>query len=443
MNWQAVVLACAVSIGIVGPARADVITDWNLEALNAVKRASTAPPVAARNLAMVHAAVYDAVNAIEATHRPYHVNVTAQPGASAEAAAVEAAFHVLGSLYPQQQTYFAARYSQSLGVIPDSPAKQHGRALGQSVAQQIINLRSTDGSNTTVAYTPGTQPGQWRPTPPGNAPALLPQWGSVTPFAMNSGDQFRPHGPPALDSARYAQDYNQVMQLGAKDSAMRTTEQTEIARFWADGAGTVTPPGHWNTIAADVAAQRGNSLAENARLFALINIALADAGIASWDTKYAADFWRPITAIREGDTDGNDATVPDLDWEPLLATPPFPECTSGHSTFSGAASAVLASLYGDDFAFITGSDDLPGVTRSFLSFSDAADEAGMSRIYGGIHFQFSNEQGLTAGRDLGQYVFANFLTPVPEPGTLALVAGITAILIRRRETRSRPVSGLV
>jgi hypothetical protein len=236
---------------------------------------------------------------------------------------------------------------------------------------------------------------------------------------------------------RYAQDYDQVKALGAKTSAVRTAEQTEIARFWADGAGTVTPPGHWNMIAADVAQQRGNTLAENARLFALVNIAMADAGIVSWDAKYHYNLWRPITAIREGDDDGNDATAGDATWEPLLATPPFPECTSGHSTFSGAAATILASLYGDDFAFTTDSDGLPGVTRSFLSFSDAADEAGISRIYGGIHFQFSNEQGLATGRGLGEYVAGNYLTVVPEPTGIFTMIVLAAALTRRR---SRPAS---
>jgi hypothetical protein len=419
-----------------GIAGADAVTDWNRQALDAIKRESTNPPMASRNLAMVHAAVFDAVNAVDPKHQSYRANVTAPAaGASADAAAVEAAFRVLGHLYPNQLTYFAAAYGQSLDQIPDGAGKTAGRELGQAVAQEMINWRSTDGWNATVSYAPGTRPGEWRPTLPANAPALLPQWGNVTPFAMTSGSQFRPDGPPTLDSARYAQDYNEVRALGAKESAVRTAEQTEIARFWADGAGTVTPPGHWNMIAADVAQQRGNTLEENARLFALVNIAMADAGIVSWDMKFSANFWRPITAIREGDTDGNDATAADGAWEPLLVTPPFPECTSGHSTFSGAASTILASLYGDDFAFTTDSEGLPGVTRSFLSFSDAADEAGISRIYGGIHFQFSNEQGLATGREMGEFVVSNYLVAVPEP-TVAMFA-LVALLVTRRPRRDR------
>ena len=446
MRWHVFVRRCAAFLGFVfvltDAAGADVVTEWNSEALRAVKAGNSPPPMAARNLAMVQAAVFDAVNATDPKYHAYHSTVAPQPGASAEAAAVEAAFHVLGSLYPQQLTTFAAKYGQSLDAIPDSVAKQQGRALGQAVAQQIIDWRSNDGSTATVVYTPGTLPGQWRPTPPANANPLYPHWPNLVPFAITSGSQFRPIGPPALDSARYAQDYDQVMQFGAKNSTVRTAEQTEIARFWADGAGTVTPPGHWNMIAADVAQQRGNTLAENARLFALVNIAMADAGIVSWDAKYQYNFWRPITAIREGGADGNDATMGDAAWEPLLVTPPFPENTSGHSTFSGAASTVLAGLYGDDFAFTTDSDGLPGVTRSFLSFSDAADEAGMSRIYGGIHFGFSNEQGLASGRQLGEFVFANYLTAVPEPGTVALLGGTMLALFARRTRRRSPFATL-
>ena len=236
----------------------------------------------------------------------------------------------------------------------------------------------------------GTGPGAWEPTPPAFAAYLLPQWGFVAPFAMESSDALRPPGPPPLDSAEWAADYNEVKALGAAVESTRTADQTEIARFWADGAGTETPPGHWNHIAQDVAAAQGNTLEQNARLFALLNLALADAAICAWDAKYAFNFWRPVTAIRFGDTDGNDATAADPTWSSFIATPPFPDYTSGHSTFSGAAARVLARFFGrDDIAFVTGSDALPGVTRSFAGFAAAAAEAGVSRIYGGIHYTVS------------------------------------------------------
>ena len=230
---------------------------------------------------------------------------------------------------------------------------------------------------------------------------------------MINGSQFRPPPPPELDSAQWASEFNLTKELGRADSATRTPEQTAIARFWADGGGTVTPPGHWNVIARDIANQRGNTLEQNARLFALLNMAEADAAIIAWDCKYAFNFWRPITAIPNADTDGNPDTVSDPTWTPLLVTPNFPEYISGHSTFSGAAAAVLAVFFGsDDIPFTTTSEDLPGVSRSYSSFSQAAEEAGMSRIYGGIHFLSADLNGLASGAELGGYVAENFLLPM-------------------------------
>src|SRR5204862_7113801 len=219
-------------------------------------------------------------------------------------------------------------------------------------------------------------------------PYLLPQWGRLVPFAIPTNAWFRPAGPPNLESDTWAADYAEVKALGGVVSAARTPEQTLIALFWADGAGTETPPGHWNRIARAVALQFGNTLEQNARLFALLNVAMADAAICAWDAKYAFNFWRPITAIQNGDTDGNAATVPDRAWTPLLPTPPFPEYVSGHSAFSGAAAEVLRVFYGGEaVSFSTGSDVLPGVRRQFDSFYEAAAEAALSRLYGGIHFR--------------------------------------------------------
>jgi membrane-associated phospholipid phosphatase len=226
---------------------------------------------------------------------------------------------------------------------------------------------------------------------------------------MTNGSQFRPSGPPTLNSDKYAADFNQVKTLGAKNSPVRTTDQTEIAQFWSDGAGTYTPPGHWNAIAEEVATKRNTSLVDEARLFALLNIALADAAIAAWDAKYTYEFWRPVTAIQQADFDNNPQTTADTAWDSLIGTPPFPEYVSGHSTFSGAADAILANFFGDNVGFTTTSSDLPGVSRSYNNFAAAADEAGISRIYGGIHFLSADVDGLAAGRALGNYVFDNFL----------------------------------
>ena len=419
----------------------DVVLDWNASLLGVIRDWTTLsndpysnrvvterPPVAARNLAMVHAAMYDAVNAIEQTHEPYYVDIAAPVGSSPVAAAAAAAQRVASQLYSlaDEKAVFDAALAEALATVPEGPGKTQGIALGQQVGDAILAWRKNDGASAIVTYTPGTDPGDWNRTFPDFLPPLLPQWPQVTPFAMTSGAQFRPAPPPALDSAEYAANVDEVMQLGRLDSATRTPDQTAIALFWADGGGTFTPPGHWNQIAADVASTRGNTLAENTRLFALLNLAEADAGISAWDAKYTYNLWRPIDAIRRGDTDGNDQTIADPTWTPLLKTPPFSTYTSGHSTFSGAADAVLTSFFGDHVHFATTSDGHGGFrqrpladnqisTRTFDSFAQAADEAGRSRIYGGIHFQFDNVPALAASRALGQYVVSNFLTPRPPP----------------------------
>ena len=221
---------------------------------------------------------------------------------------------------------------------------------------------------------------------------------------MNSSSQFRPPGPPSLDSQQYAADYEEVKELGPAIGSTRTEDQTEIALFWADGAGTETPPGHWNSIAQIIADAQRNTLEENARLFALLNIAMADAAICSWDAKYTYDFWRPVTAIAFAE--------PQLNWMSFIVTPPFPDYTSGHSTFSAAAATVLPLFFGtDDLPFTTGSDFLPGVFRSFSACFDAADEAAASRIYGGIHFRTASEDGLQAGISIGQWTVTHYLLP--------------------------------
>jgi hypothetical protein len=389
----------------------DVVSEWNAAHLRAIVLAQTPPPYAARNLAIVQTAVFDAINGIEQVYEPYRVAAQAPVGASSTAAAISAAHRALSALYPLQQATFDALLAASLTGVPNGQAKSDGIAWGQTVADEIVAWRSNDGSSTFVAYTPGTDPGEWQPTPNGFEPALLPQWPNVIPFAMTSGDQFRPGGPPALDSATYAAELNEVQAYGKTISAVRTAEQTEIARFWADGGRSFTPPGHWNQIAAQFTSQPGRTLLENARLFALLDMALADAGIVSWDAKYAFNLWRPITAIQQADLDGNAATTKDATWTSLLTTPPFPEYTSGHSTFSGAASTVLDSLVGPATGFSTMSLGLPGVYRTFTGFTQAANEAGQSRIYGGIHFQSANQDGLASGRSLGHYVLEQQLLP--------------------------------
>lgn len=385
------------------PAVPDPVLTWNTAALEAIKAESTPPPMASRHLAILHAAIYDAVNGITRTGAPYDAALAQAPaGAREEASASAAAYKVLVALYPKRSAAFSAVYG---AAVPDTTAEpaSASRQWGERVADAILSRRASDGSSASVAYTPTTVAGRWQPTPPNFAPALFPQWPSVTPFTMRSGSQFRPAAPPGITTPQFTAEYNEVKELGSANSVKRTADQAEIATFWADGAGTVTPPGHWNQIAQDVAVQRGNTMRQNARLFALLNFAMADAGIVAWDAKYAYDFWRPVTAIREADKAGNPDLVADPSWTPLLVTPPFSEYVSGHSTFSGAAAAALEGFFGtDSVSFTTGS-------RSFVRFSAAAEEAGMSRIYGGIHFNSANVKGLNAGKALGQYVTANYL----------------------------------
>jgi len=415
MSSRKVVFVYLFALGALSSlAQADMVTDWNSVALNAIKVDNTSPPKASRALAILHVSIYDACNGIGQNYQPYYVRGKPAGVASKEAAIAAAAHKVLVHLYPAQESAFDAAYAGSVAGIAGGPGKSVGISWGESVADAIIQLRDNDGSSNVAAYTPGSGPGIWVPTPPALAPALLPNWPSVIPFAMNSGSQFRPPPPPKLDSAQWVSDFNLTKEIGRSDSATRTAEQTAIARFWADGGGTVTPPGHWNVIARDVANQHGNTLEQNARLFALLNIAEADACIIAWDCKFTFNFWRPITAIRNADTDGNPDTASDSTWTPLLVTPNFPEYISGHSTFSGAAAAVLAVFFGSDrIPFSTTSEDLPGVSRSYNSFSEAAEEAGISRIYGGIHFLSANLSGLSSGAELGGYVSENFLRPKP------------------------------
>ncbi|GCL35462.1 hypothetical protein SR1949_05570 [Sphaerospermopsis reniformis] len=399
----------------------DVVLDWNATLLNAIYEDKTTPPVASRNMAITQTAVFDAINTITGTYKNYHFTGTAPTIVSAEAAAASAAHQVLINLYPGQKSYFDNALTASLAEITDGTAEDNGVTFGRTVADAILTFRSGDGSSSTITYTPGTNPGQWQPTSPGFASALLPQWGQVTPFALTSGDQFRPDGTPALNSAEYTTEFNQVKDLGSKNSTNRTTEQTQIAKFWADGSGTFTPPGHWNQIAQNVAATKGNSLVDNARLFALLDISLADAGIAAWDAKYNYNFWRPITAIQNADSDGNADTIADASWTPLLTTPPFPEYVSGHSTFSGAAETILTGLLGNNVSFTTNSLGTPGIYRTFSNFTNAANEAGISRIYGGIHFNSANVEGLATGRSVGNYVLENLLAPKDNiPPTVAI-----------------------
>jgi len=400
------------AIGRAGAAGADVVTDWNRAALDAVKVEHPAPPAAARALAILHASIYDAVNGITRTHAIYHVRGSVPSSVSVEAAASAAAHEVLVSLYPASAASFDALYTTSVAAMPRTPHTSAGTEWGRSVAQQMLAWRGGDGADAIVPVPVNSGPGYWIPTPPLMAPFLLPQYGFVAPFAMTSPDQFRSSGPPALSSEEWTAAYNEVKAYGAAVNSLRTPDQSQIAVFWADDAGTETPPGHFNHIARDVAIRAGLTIEQNARLFALLNIALADAGICAWDAKYRYDFWRPITAIHAGANDGNSGTEPDNAWQPFIVTPPFPEYVSGHSTFGAAAATILGLFFGsDNVPFTSSSDALPGVVRHFQTFSSAAVENAASRVYAGVHFRFSNQDGLAAGSSIAAWTFAHYLQP--------------------------------
>lgn len=386
--------------------RGDAVIDANAVLLNAIRAAGASPTEASRDGAMVMVAVYDAVDAVDKIAQPYKIKLAAAPGTSAVAASAAAARTVLDSLFPSQSSTFAAMLQEELATVPNARARTEGVRLGDRAGDAILTLRANDGSSTPTDYSPSGRPGTWVPTPPDFAPAVTPQWGSVTPWALVSGSQFLPPPPPAIDSPQYAAELNQVEALGEATSTVRTPEETASARLWSDQTGTTfTPPGHWNLIGEEAAMERPASLASNARTFALLDMALADAGIAGWNAKFTYNTWRPVTAIRNGDDGLNPGVTANPTWTPLWPTPAFPAYVSGHSTFSAAAAAVLTSIYGPNFAFTDAGDpSLENAPQRFASFEDAAAQSGMSRILGGIHFMSDNVAGLALGAEVGQYV---------------------------------------
>ena len=356
---------------------------WDKALIHCVEVGNTPPPMASRCMAMVHDAIFDVVNAINgSTYEGYAYQTgPAKINVPVDVAVASTAYNVIKALFPSEMASLDASYNAAISGVPHDAKFDAAINLGKEVAATYLQLRANDGSEKVVNYTPKDGAGNWQPTPPANAPALFPQWPDVKTWALESGNQFRPDKPPALTSEEYTRAFNEVKAIGSKNSATRTADQTEIAKFWADGAGTATPPGHWHEIAQDLAVDRNLGLLETARLFAQLSTTVADAGIAAWDAKYAYNNWRPITGIRNADIDGNANTTKDAGWEPLLVTPAFPDYISGHSTFSSGAATVLKNFFGtDNISFSTHSYGLPGVTRSFSSFSQAAEEAGRSRI---------------------------------------------------------------
>jgi hypothetical protein len=392
--------------------RPDAVLHWNSVALDLIRVERTPPPMVARHLAMLHAAIADAVNTIYQTHRPYYVALRATEPIDPDATVAAAAHRLLTDFYPRQTRRIDRERDLALITVRTGTARNRGLTLGKYVAERMLAWRRTDGSNLKREYRASPGVGNWQPTLPRFDAPLYPHWGGVTPFGITDTSKFRPSPPPPLASTEYTEVFDEVKTLGGLNSAKRTADQSIIAWFWEGGAGTCTPPGQWNLIAQEAALEHGNSLPENARLFALLNIALADAGIACWDCKFRFSYWRPITAIRLADRTSNLDTKPDARWQPLLHTPPFPSYTSGHSTFSGAGATILAKFFGtDQMPFSTASDSIPGTIRSYKSFWEAALEAGKSRIYGGIHYECDNRAGLAVGKAVAEEVFRTRLHP--------------------------------
>lgn len=401
--------------------RADMVTDWNGYTEQALHTAAQGPPVLARSLAIVQAAIYDAVNGIQHQYTPYFVTERGPRGASAEAAAAQAAYTALVSLYPAQKATFDLQLSNSLATIPGHRGHGHRIELGQvwggHVANQILAWRSTDGATAPLpSYFGGGAPGVWRSPPAGTSadgtlPALFPQYAILVPFAMTSHDQFRPAPPPALTSALYAADLNEVKALGRFDSTLRTPEQTQLALLWQ----AVGPVEQNHAIRPVIEAYAPPlRLVDTARIFALINIVAADALVAGFDSKYAYNFWRPYHAIRLADTDGNPATESDPTWDSLFTAPRFQEYMSNHATITTAIMNTMAALLGDEHTFTLSGPSYPGFTWTFNRFSDAAAQVIEARIWAGIHFRNSCNVGAQQGLNLSTYVLENFLTPLDD-----------------------------
>lgn len=394
----------------------NAVLDWNNQALDATRLARNPPPLAAVLYATYHGAIFDAVNGITRTHQGWLVTDPAPAGIDRDAAIAAAAHSVLVALWSSTSNArnFQAPYDKALAAIPDGPAKTGGVAWGEKVAARTLEWLSKSGYDKPI---PGqyssTKPGKWRETPAQFRPALLPFWGHVTPFVMTSPSQFRAPPPESLDSKAYAEELAFVAHTGARDNADRTEYQTMCTPFWSDDLGTSTPPGHWNVVAQDLARRNQLSVPETARLFALLNFAAADAGISCWETKYYYNTWRPETALRELNAKLNPHAAPDPDFIPNMPSPPFPSYTSGHSTFSAAASRLLERFFGrDDIEFSVTSDGLPGAVHSFKSLSEARNEVGMSRVWGGIHTMSDNLEAQKVGRKIADWTFEHALLPV-------------------------------
>jgi hypothetical protein len=380
-------------------AQADVVTDWNTKAADIVAAAKLPPHPSYRTMAMVQAAVYEAVNAIAKRYPPERVRLDAAPGSSIEAAVAQANRAMLSKLVPTQQAAIDNAYRAALATIPAGRAKTAGLAVGEKAAAAILAMRADDGATAPENYRPRTSAGVYVPT----AIPAFPQWPQRKPWVMASADQFRPGPPPSLTSERWARDYNEIKAIGAKNSPRRSAEQTDIARFWE-----ATGPAIYFPVVRSVASAPGRELTRNARLLATAGVAMDDALIAVMDAKYHYQFWRPITAIRNGDNDGNDATERESSWTPLIDTPMHPEYPCAHCIISGSVGAVLRAEIGASPVptLTTTSVTANGAARNWTKIEDFVQEVGNARIYDGVHYRISTEVGTDMGRKIGELAVA-------------------------------------
>ncbi len=393
------------------PGSGQPVVDWNHELITILGTPGAQPATVhpTRSFAILQAAEYDAVTSITHAGRPYLFSVPAPDGARPDAAADQAAHDVLTALYPSQKPALDQMLATELAAIPAGQGKQDGIGVGAAVATKLIGIRSTDGSGVTPPpFVPGTKPGDYRPTPPLFPAPVFTNWGSVKPFVLESGNQFRPGPPPAITSAAYARALNQVESLGQDTSTTRTADETTLAKFW--GAAPIWNV--WNEVTQNLAVSRHASLERTVTVFANLDLALADATIGLYDAKYHYLVWRPVTAIQLGNTIGNPGITGNPAWNPLAVTAPDPSYPGAHATISEAAATVLTAFYGDDVHLTVASDGDPGVTRSFGSLQAAANEATLSRIFAGQHTMID----LVAGQQLGRQVAGFVLGHLgPEP----------------------------
>jgi len=407
--FRAALLLISLFLVSISAAKADIIADWNAIGVTVIVTNAQRPPAASYiDLTYMHIAIYDAVNAIDGRYKPFAIKLDNVPSdASKEAAAAAAAYNILKNLFPSQQSFLDDAYARSLATIADGAGKAHGISVGEQVATRFLALRTGDGRNADVPYVAGSGPGVWQPTPPALAPTPLTPWvAKMKPFVMREPSQFRAEGPPDLASKRWAKDFNETKSLGSAASTTRTADQTELARFYTEHGGP-----QYGRLSRDIAAAQGLSLADSARFFAQVYVTCSDAWIAGWDSKYQFNFWRPVTAIRAADTDGNPATDVDSGWTPVATTPNHPEYPSAHGFLTASYIEAVRRFFGTKRLTFTVTSTVTGTSRTFHNTDDLIDEVIEARIWGGMHYRTSMLDGVEIGKSVAKWVAKHSFKP--------------------------------